>query len=163
MSVYGIALNHAPSSWKSPGSENRLHAVRLCNFQAGGAWNWAIPCCCKVAVIRGKCGLGKVANMDWHEISECAIKNATIRPGSQNSKIATWASSTRVKHRARQCCHHQPSVAPVARAPGALVPPYSGSERPWGACNAAAPPPARGDTPGAQVCVLRARPKKKKR
>ena len=26
--------------------------------------------------------------MDWHEISECAIKNATIRPGSQNSKIA---------------------------------------------------------------------------
>ena len=26
--------------------------------------------------------------MDWHEISECAIKNATIRPGSKNSKIA---------------------------------------------------------------------------
>ena len=27
--------------------------------------------------------------MDWHEISECAIKYATIRPGSKNSKIAT--------------------------------------------------------------------------
>ena len=26
--------------------------------------------------------------MDWHEISECAIKYATIRPGSQISKIA---------------------------------------------------------------------------
>ena len=52
---------------------------------------------------------------------------------------------------ARQCCHHQPSVAPVARAPGALVPPYSGLERPWGACNAAAPLPARSDASGAQV------------
>ena len=66
-----------------------MHAVRLCNFQAGGAWNWAIPCCCKVAVIRGKCGLGKVANMDWHEISASVIKNATCRPESQISKIAT--------------------------------------------------------------------------
>jgi hypothetical protein len=28
--------------------------------------------------------------MDWHEISECAIKYATIRPGSQISKIAIF-------------------------------------------------------------------------
>jgi hypothetical protein len=52
-------------------------------------WRRAIPCWSKVAVARGKCGLGMVANMDWHEISECEIKNATIRPGSKNSKIAT--------------------------------------------------------------------------
>jgi hypothetical protein len=52
-------------------------------------WRRAIPCWSKVAVARGKCGLGMVANMDWQEISECAIKNATIRPGSKNSKIAT--------------------------------------------------------------------------
>jgi hypothetical protein len=50
LSVYGIALSHAPPAWKSHGSENRLHAVRLCNFQAGGAWNWAIPGWGKVAV-----------------------------------------------------------------------------------------------------------------
>ena len=80
MSVYGIALNHAPPAWKSHGSENRLHGVRLCNFQAGGAWNWAIPCWGKVAVARGKCGLGKVANKDWREISAFAITNTTIRP-----------------------------------------------------------------------------------
>ena len=89
MSVYGIALSHAPPAWKSHGSENRLHAVRLCNFQAGGAWNWAIPCWGKVAVARGKRGLGKVAKVDWHEISACAIKNSTFQLGSQISKIAT--------------------------------------------------------------------------
>ena len=31
---------------------------------------------------------GKVANIDWHEISACAIKTETIRPGSQISKIS---------------------------------------------------------------------------
>jgi len=36
----------------------------------------------------GKCGLGKVANIDWHEISVFEIKNTTIRPGSKNAKIA---------------------------------------------------------------------------
>ena len=56
-------------------------------------WFRATPCCCKVAAVRGKCGLGKVANMDWHEISECAIKYATIRPGSQISKIAIFQRS----------------------------------------------------------------------
>ena len=56
-------------------------------------WFRATPCCCKVAAARGKCGLGKVANMDWHEISECAIKYATIRPGSQISKIAIFQRS----------------------------------------------------------------------
>jgi hypothetical protein len=68
-----------PPAWKSHGSENRLHAVRLCNFQAGGAWNWAIPCWGKVAVARGKCGLGKVANTDWHEISACVIKTQRFK------------------------------------------------------------------------------------
>ena len=100
-------------------------------------------------------------NIDWHKISASEIKNPTFRPGSQISKIELPpllpVSSNAVKHSVRQCCHHQPSVAPVARAPGSLVPPYSGSERPWGACNAAAPLPARGDAPGAQMCVLRAR------
>ena len=38
--------------------------------------------------LRGKCGLGKVANIDWHEISAFEIKNTTIRPGSTNAKIA---------------------------------------------------------------------------
>jgi len=32
--------------------------------------------------------------MDWHEISECAIKYATIRPGSQISKIAASFGQT---------------------------------------------------------------------
>jgi hypothetical protein len=41
-----------------------------------------------VAAARGKCGLGKVANIDWHEISAFEIKNTTIRPGSKNAKIA---------------------------------------------------------------------------
>ena len=50
-------------------------------------WNWAIPCWGKVAVARGKRGLGKVANVDWHEISACAIKNSTFQFGSQISKI----------------------------------------------------------------------------
>ena len=75
LSVYGIALSHAPPAWKSHGSENRLHAVRLCNFQAGGAWDRTIPCWGKVAVARGKCGLGKVANIDWHEIGMCNYKH----------------------------------------------------------------------------------------
>ena len=90
--------------------------------------------------------------MDWHEISECAIKYATIRPGSQISKIAIFQRGQTPRPLVLP-----PWVEPAARAPGALVPPYSGSERPWGACNAAAPLPARGDAPGAQVCVLRAR------
>ena len=51
-------------------------------------WNWSIPCWGKVAAECGKCGLGKVANIDWHEISAFEIKNATIRPGSKNAKIA---------------------------------------------------------------------------
>ena len=115
-------------------------------------WDRSIPCCCKVAAARGKCGLGKVANMDWHEISECAIKYATIRPGSQISKIAIFQRGQTPRPLVLS-----PWVEPAARAPGALVPPYSGSERPWGACNTAAPLPARGDAPGAQVCVRRAR------
>ena len=48
-----------------------------------------IPCWSKAAVACGKCGLGKVANVDWHEISASVIKNATCRPESQISKIAT--------------------------------------------------------------------------
>ena len=52
-------------------------------------WGRSIPCCCKVAAARGKCGLGKVANIDWHEIPASVIKNATCRPESQISKIAT--------------------------------------------------------------------------
>jgi hypothetical protein len=31
---------------------------------------------------------GKVANIDWQEISAFEIKNTTIRPGSKNAKIA---------------------------------------------------------------------------
>ena len=65
-------------------------------------WNWAIPCWGKVAVARGKRGLGKVANVDWHEISAYAIKNETIRSGSKNSKICHLSSASRpsnpVKH-----------------------------------------------------------------
>jgi hypothetical protein len=74
LSVYGIALSHAPPAWKSHGSEIRLHAVRLCHFQAGGACDREIPCWGKVAVVRGKCRLGKVANIDWHEISHLKFK-----------------------------------------------------------------------------------------
>jgi len=44
----------------------------------------AIPCWGKVSVARGKCGLGKVANRDWHEISACAIKNETFLLLSHN-------------------------------------------------------------------------------
>ena len=65
-------------------------------------WDWAIPCWGKVAVARGKRGLGKVANVDWHEISAYAIKNETIRSGSKNSKICHLSSASRpsnpVKH-----------------------------------------------------------------
>jgi hypothetical protein len=42
-------------------------------------WRRAIPRWGNEAVARGKCGLGKVANIDWQEISLCAIKNATIQ------------------------------------------------------------------------------------
>ena len=66
-------------------------------------WDWAIPCWGKVAVARGKRGLGKVANVDWHEISACAIKNSTFQLGSQISKIelsSCYSSSNTVKHRA---------------------------------------------------------------
>jgi len=56
-------------------------------------WDWAIPCWGKVAVARGKRGLGKVANVDWHEISACAIKNSTFQLGSQISKIAIFQRS----------------------------------------------------------------------
>jgi len=35
----------------------------------------AIPCWGKVALARGKCGLGKVANIDWHEIGMCNYKH----------------------------------------------------------------------------------------
>ena len=52
------------------------------------AWNWSIPSWGKVAAACAKCGLGKVANIDWHEISAFEIKNTTIRPGSKNAKIA---------------------------------------------------------------------------
>ena len=56
---------HALPGWKSQGSENWLQALRLCKFQAGRAWNWAIRCWGKVTVARGKCGLGKVANLEY--------------------------------------------------------------------------------------------------
>jgi hypothetical protein len=93
-----------------------------------------------------------LANMDWHKISASEIKNSTFRPGSQIWKIELSSAI-----RTHQCCHHQPSVSTVARAPGVLVPQYSGSERPWGSCNAADPLPAHGDAPGSQVCVRRDR------
>ena len=52
-------------------------------------WDWAIPCWGKVAVARGKRGLGKVANVDWHEISAYAIKTETIRSDQKTRKFAT--------------------------------------------------------------------------
>ena len=53
------------------------------------AWRRAISCCGKVAVARGKCGLGKVANIDWQEISAFEIKNATIRLGEEITPSAS--------------------------------------------------------------------------
>jgi len=47
-------------------------------FQVGTSQNWSIPCWGKVAAARGKCGLGKVANIDWHEISAFEIKNQLV-------------------------------------------------------------------------------------
>jgi hypothetical protein len=43
---------------------NWLQALRLCNFQAGGAGGRALPGRGKVAVAHGKCELGKMANVD---------------------------------------------------------------------------------------------------
>ena len=51
-----------------------------------GSWGRSIPCWGKVAAACGKCGLGKVANIEWHKISAFEIKNTTIRSGSKNEK-----------------------------------------------------------------------------
>jgi hypothetical protein len=40
----------------------------------------------KVAVARGKWGLGKVANIDWHEISACAIPPCQTRGSCSGMK-----------------------------------------------------------------------------
>jgi hypothetical protein len=79
-------------------------------------WGRSIPCCCKVAAARGKCGLGKVANMDWHEISECAIKYATIRPGSQISKIAIHLRSNTAPASAATSHPWRPAPVPQGRS-----------------------------------------------
>ena len=49
-----------------------------------GAWGTAIPRRGKVAGVRGKSGLGKVANVDWDEISVSESKNETIRLSGRN-------------------------------------------------------------------------------
>jgi len=56
-----------PPAWKSHGSENRLHAVRLCNFQAGGAGDSPHE------IAR------KISDEIPHEIARC-INNESIRP-----------------------------------------------------------------------------------
>ena len=76
----GRHLEKKRSKMTPPGSqtlENRLQALRLCNFQLPRTCCRAIPGWGKVAVARGKCGPGKVANVDLDEISACASKTAT--------------------------------------------------------------------------------------
>jgi hypothetical protein len=61
--------------------------VELVDFHVGAKWQAAC----------GKCGLGKVANIDWHEISAFEIKNTTIRPGSKNTRVRIKESNTGVR------------------------------------------------------------------
>jgi hypothetical protein len=48
---------------------------------------------------------GKYGFRDWHEISACASKNATIHPGSKNSKFANCNGdkSAKYAHKSYKC------------------------------------------------------------